>query len=93
MVIAGKRGNVEELVALDATAERLGLRRPITLAQARAMHPSLVVEPEDQAADAQLLEAIADWCQRYTPLVARDAPDGILLDIPAARICSAARWR
>ena len=81
-MIAGKRGNVEELVALDVTAERLGLRRrPITLAQARAMHPDLVVEQEDAAADAQLLEAIADWCQRYTPLVARDAPDGILLDI------------
>ena len=28
-----------------------------------------------------LLEAIADWCLRYTPLVACDAPDGLLLDI------------
>ena len=25
--------------------------------------------------------AIADWCHRYTPLVAVDPPDGILLDI------------
>ena len=25
--------------------------------------------------------AVADWCQRYTPLVAADPPDGILLDI------------
>lgn len=33
------------------------------------------------AADAQRLESIADWCQRYTPLVALDAPDGLLLDI------------
>ena len=37
--------------------------------------------PEDQAADARLLDAIADWCQRYTPLIAIDPPDGILLDI------------
>ena len=37
--------------------------------------------PEDQAADARLLAAIADACQRYTPLVALDPPDGILLDI------------
>ena len=34
-----------------------------------------------QAADASLLDAIADWCLRYTPLVAIDPPDGILLDI------------
>jgi protein ImuB len=27
------------------------------------------------------LEAIADGCRRYTPLVAVDAPDGVLLDI------------
>jgi len=45
------------------------------------MHPTLTAVPEDQAADARLLDAIADGCQRYTPLVAVDPPDGILLDI------------
>jgi protein ImuB len=45
------------------------------------MHPSLDAVPEDTDADAQLLDAIADWCLRYTPLVACDAPDGLLMDI------------
>ena len=45
------------------------------------MHPALDVVTEDADADANLLEAIADWCLRYTPLVACDAPDGLLLDI------------
>jgi len=45
------------------------------------MHPTLAAVPEDAAADARLIEAVADWCQRYTPLVAVDPPDGILLDI------------
>jgi protein ImuB len=80
-VVFGKRGNVDLLVAVDAPAERLGLRPGLALAQARAMHPALVAIPEDQAADARLLEAIADWCQRYTPLVAADPPDGLLFDI------------
>ena len=57
------------------------LRPGLALAQARAMHPALVAEPEDAAADARLLDAIADRCLRYTPLVALDPPDGILLDI------------
>ena len=69
------------LVAVDAAAERLGLRRNMALAQARAMHPDLTAVPEDAAADAHLIDAIADWCGRYTPLVAADPPDGILLDI------------
>ncbi len=45
------------------------------------MHPALVAIPEDAAADARLLDAIAEGCLRYTPLVALDPPDGILLDI------------
>src|SRR5262249_6758934 len=49
--------------------------------QARAMHPDLAVAPEDVSGDRRLLLALADWCQRYTPLVAIDPPDGLLLDI------------
>ena len=45
------------------------------------MHPDIVAAAEDTAADARLLAEIADWCQRYTPLVALDPSDGILLDI------------
>jgi protein ImuB len=81
LVVFGKRGNLDLLVAVDAAAEQRGLRTGLALAQARAMHPALAAVPEDQAADARLLDAIADWCQRYTPLVAVDPPDGILFDI------------
>jgi protein ImuB len=81
LVVFGKRRNLDLLVAIDAAAERLGLRAGLALAQARAMHPALTAVPEDQADDARLLDAIADWCQRYTPLVAADPPDGILFDI------------
>jgi protein ImuB len=79
--VFGKRGNLDLLLAVDAQAERLGLRAGLALAQARAMHPALAAVPEDAGADARLLTAVADWCQRYTPLVATDPPDGILLDI------------
>jgi protein ImuB len=81
LVVFGKRGNLDLLVAVDAAAERLGLRPGLALAQARAMHPALTTVPEEQAADVRLLDAVADWCQRYTPLVATDPPDGILFDI------------
>ena len=45
------------------------------------MHPASQAVEEDAAADAALLEKTADWCLRYTPLVACDAPDSLLLDI------------
>ena len=81
LVVYGKRGNAELLTAVNDAAERRGLSPGITLAQARAMHPSIEALEEEVEADAALLESIADWCLRYTPLVAVDAPDGLLLDI------------
>jgi protein ImuB len=81
LVVTGRRGNAELIVAVDDIAEQRGLTPGLALAQARAMHPVLDVIPEDAEADAALLKTIADWCLRYTPLVACDAPDGLLLDI------------
>jgi len=45
------------------------------------MHPALEAIAEDAEADACLLDSIAEWCLRYTPLIASDPPDGLLLDI------------
>ena len=53
----------------------------MALADARAMYPKLPVVEADPEADRRLLEAIADWCDRYTPLVGLDPPDGLLLDV------------
>ena len=39
------------------------------------------VAEADSEADRRTLLAIADWCDRYTPLVGLDPPDGLLLDI------------
>jgi protein ImuB len=69
------------LTALDEKAEKLGLKKGLGVAEARAIHPIIDVVEEDAAADKRLLEAVADWCDRYTPLVALDGKDGLFLDI------------
>ncbi len=81
LVVAARHGNAERLVAIDAAAEARGLREGLALAEARAMHPDLVACPHDPAAEAHLLDDLAERCLRYTPLVAIDPPDGLLLDI------------
>jgi protein ImuB len=48
------------------------------------MVPHIRVVEADESADAQLLEAIADWCDRFTPYVALDPPHGLLLDVAGA---------
>ncbi len=81
LVVTGRQGNVERLTAVDAAAANLGLKPGLALAEARARYPDLAVVAEHAAEDRRLLDAIADWCQRYTPLLAVDPPDGLLLDI------------
>jgi len=66
---------------MNDAAQRLGLRPGMALADARAMYPALAVAESDVAADRRLLDAVADWCDRYTPLIGLNAPDGLVLDI------------
>jgi protein ImuB len=69
------------LVAIDEIARRIGLRKGQGVTEARAMIPDIDVIEADPAADRALLESVADWCDRYTPLVALDGADGLFLDI------------
>lgn len=52
-----------------------------TEADAKARIPYLLCEDTAPEKDQALLNAVADWCDRYTPLVALDGKDGLLLDI------------
>jgi len=81
LVVALEVKNTLQLAAMNDAAARLGLRTGMALADAKAMYPTLTVADADPEADRDLLEAIADWCDRYTPLIGLDPPDGLTLDI------------
>lgn len=72
------------LAAVDPTAARAGLAPGMALADARARLPALRAEPHDPAGDAAWLKALGDGAMRYTPLLALDPPDGLILDITGA---------
>ncbi len=80
-MVVDKIANALRLTAVDAGAARLGLKPGMALADARTRIPNLLTVNADHNADLKLLEAIADACERYTPLVATDAPNGVLLDV------------
>jgi protein ImuB len=80
-VISVKAENALRVYALDLHASRLGLRLGQALANARAMAPHIEVVEADETADKNLLEQIADWCDRFTPFVSIDPPHGLLLDV------------
>jgi protein ImuB len=81
LVIVEKNNNAVRIVNVDPAALDLGITAGLTLADARARVPALAVIEVDTKADLAILEWLADWCERYTPLVALNPPDGLVLDI------------
>ena len=54
----------------------------MTLSHARSLLPSdLCVQPYRPDRDRAALAALAQWAMRFSPLVAVDEPDGLLMDI------------
>ena len=69
------------LAALDRQAQEHGLHIAMPLADARARVPELIIFDHDGDADTQLLEKLAEACERYTPMVALHLPQSLVLDI------------
>ncbi len=70
------------VTAVDAQARTRGLYPGLDLTQARILAADLVAIPADPVADRVGLERLATWAvQRYSPVVAPDGDDGLLLDI------------
>jgi len=66
---------------VDECARALGLSAGQKAADALALVPDLVTADHDPAADRAALEALSDWCVRFSPAVAIDGEDGLFLDI------------
>ena len=81
LVVFATKGTALRLVACDQRARALGLKRDLTLADARARIPALLAIEAEPSADEALLGRLAAFCDRFTPLVALDAPHGLMLDI------------
>ncbi len=88
---AHARGGVRVVAASEA-ARRLGVQVAMPLAEATALakrqtrggQKSLVVQEADPLADRQALVQLAQWCQRYSPLVGLEeaaAPESLFFDV------------
>ena len=81
VVFTERHANAARLTALSAEAQALGLVLGLTLADARARMPGLVAIERDHAAEARMLDRLVAGARRYTPAVAPEPHDGLVLDI------------
>lgn len=69
------------ITATNLLARQQGITVGMAAADAKAIIPDLEVIDDIAGHDYKLLKALGEWCIRYTPMIAVDMPDGLLLDI------------
>ncbi|MGO6904777.1 DNA polymerase Y family protein, partial [Rhizobium ruizarguesonis] len=85
IAVISKSGSRRWVSAADAAARKAGIRVSMPAAKAQALLQSLRMIDADPAADAAALERITMWAlSQYSPIVAVDAPDGIVMDTEGA---------
>jgi protein ImuB len=67
--------------ATNAIAQAQGIDIGMVVADARVIIPTLKVLDDNTGVSNKLLHNLAEWCIRYTPSVAIDLPDGLILDV------------
>ncbi|MFT4077564.1 MAG: DNA polymerase Y family protein [Asticcacaulis sp.] len=85
LVLKGSDGRRRVVTAADDLALKMGVHIGMPVAKAEALFSELVILDADPEADALALEKLAIWALRlYSPIVAVDPPDGLILDIQGA---------
>jgi len=81
LILAQRAGNRRLIYALNDAARAAGLKPGMAVAQAQALVPALAIQDASLNEDAAALEKLALWGLRlFSPLVAVDAPDGLVID-------------
>ena len=80
MIIVQDQTGRRVVVASCSLASQIGVMLGRSLEDALAVCPNLSIFEIDLIADQMTIEALADWCGRYTPLVAVDRENTVIGD-------------
>ncbi len=70
----------EVISAVNPHALALGIVTEMAVADARVILPTLQILPDEEGHETRILSGLATWFNRYTPWVAIDPPDGLVLN-------------
>src|SRR3990172_3674761 len=69
------------IVACDGKALARGVRPGMTAAAATALAPQLAIHPRHAAEETEGLLGLAGWAAQFTPSVALELPDALVLEV------------
>ncbi len=85
IVVVSRSGSKRWVSAADPAARKLGLRIGMAASKAQAVIAGLTMIDADPAADAAALERLTLWAlKQYSPVVAVDGTDGLVMNTEGA---------
>jgi len=76
-----RQSNAERVHCLNHAAEKAGLTRGMSFADARVFCPDLSSRAADLPADLRFIASLRRWATRYCPWVGLEGTDGLVLDV------------
>ncbi|WJH38695.1 DNA polymerase Y family protein (plasmid) [Aliirhizobium terrae] len=85
IAVIARSGSKRWVSAADAQAKKIGVRVGMPAAKAQAIFKGLMLVKADPVADARALDRLGLWALgHYSPIVAVDGTDGLVLDTEGA---------
>jgi protein ImuB len=80
------------ITAASPAAQMEGIGVGMAVADARVILPKVEVMDAEPGLAGRLLKALGEWCIRFTPVVAVDPPDGLILDVSGCADLWGSEW-
>ncbi len=81
LAVVAERANMQVITSLNAQGQAAGLRTGQPVRDAHAMCATLVTRPRNAPAEIAFLTALRRWAGKFSPWVAEEAPDGLVIDL------------
>ncbi|WP_428927082.1 Y-family DNA polymerase [Marinibacterium sp. SX1] len=81
LAVVEDRGNMQLVSSVNAPAFAAGIRRGQPVRDAHAMCAGLLTRARNAPAEAAFLGALRRWAGKFSPWVAEEPPDGLVIDL------------
>ncbi|MBO9450490.1 DNA polymerase Y family protein [Tropicibacter sp. R16_0] len=81
LAVVEEQSNMQVITALNLVAQQAGLRVGQPVRDAHAMCGGLITRARNVPAEAAFLTALRRWAGKFSPWVAEEAPDALVVDL------------